>query len=170
MRRLARARKAPHDMVMRAQKGELSWQGHQVPAIAAAMGCGEKTARRWPHRFNHSGLQGLKDRGGQGRKQRITETERSRIISLIDHAPLSRPKTPVDEGAAPAERDPSPGWTLDTLAAEARRLGIDVGRSPVRRILPAEGMDWHRPRSHTRALAAARPTARRPCAQAGPDR
>ncbi|MFF3327709.1 hypothetical protein [Streptomyces sp. NPDC002889] len=37
------------------------------------------------------------------------------------------------------------------LAAEARRLGIDIGRSQVRRILLAEGVRWRRTRSWTRS-------------------
>ncbi|KOG91694.1 transposase, partial [Streptomyces varsoviensis] len=91
VRRLARARKAPRDTVMRARIVELSWQGLRVPAIAGEMGCGEKTVRRWLHRFNRSGLEGLEDRGGQGRKRRITESERSRIVGLVDYAPPGRP-------------------------------------------------------------------------------
>ncbi|MCZ0997440.1 hypothetical protein O1M63_03800 [Streptomyces mirabilis] len=42
-------------------------------------------------------------------------------------------------------------WTLDSLAAQARRLGIEVGRSQVCRILIAEGVRWRRTRSWTRS-------------------
>ncbi|MER6683888.1 hypothetical protein [Streptomyces olivaceoviridis] len=42
-------------------------------------------------------------------------------------------------------------WTLDTLTVEARRLGIDIGRSQVRRILLAEGVRWRRTRSWIRS-------------------
>ncbi len=148
VRRLARARKAPRDTVMRARIIELSWQGRRVPAIADEMGCSEKTVRRWLHRFNRAGLEGLEDRGGQGRKRRITETERSRIVGLVAYAPPSRLGA-RDDRAAAQEAD-APEWTLDALAAEARRLGIEVGRSQIRRILLAEGVEWHR-RSRTRA-------------------
>ncbi|MEU8951636.1 helix-turn-helix domain-containing protein, partial [Streptomyces sp. NPDC048489] len=51
---------------------ELSWLRLRVPAIAGELGCSPKTVRCWLHRFNHSGLQGLDDLGGQGRKRRIT--------------------------------------------------------------------------------------------------
>ncbi|MFI5628746.1 helix-turn-helix domain-containing protein [Streptomyces sp. NPDC051664] len=47
------------------------------------MRCSPKTVRRWPHRFDRSGLDGLEDLGGQGRKRRITEAERSQIIGLV---------------------------------------------------------------------------------------
>ncbi|UQA98170.1 hypothetical protein [Streptomyces halobius] len=74
-----------------------------------------------------------------------------------------------------AEESGPSEWTLDALAAAARRLGIEVGRSQVRRILLAEGVRWRRTRSWTRskdpdfagkgrgssASTATRPTARR---------
>lgn len=68
---------------MRARLVELSWAGSRVPEIAFELGCSQKTVRCWLHRFNRSGLEGLEDLGGQGRKRRITELERSRIIALV---------------------------------------------------------------------------------------
>ena len=90
VRRLSRARKAPRDVVMRARMIELSGSGLRVPAIAVELGCSQKTVRCWLHRFNRLGLQGLDDLGGQGRKRRITELERSRIISLVKTVPPGR--------------------------------------------------------------------------------
>lgn len=90
VRRLSRARKAPRDVVMRARMVELSWSGLPVPAIAVELGCSQKTARCWLHRFNRSGLPGLEDLGGQGRKRRITEEERSGIIALVKMVPPGR--------------------------------------------------------------------------------
>jgi hypothetical protein len=72
---------------MRARMIELSWSGLRVPAIAVELDCSQKTVRCRLHRFNRLGLQGLDDLGGQGRKRRITEQERSRIISLVKTAP-----------------------------------------------------------------------------------
>ncbi|WRZ95744.1 helix-turn-helix domain-containing protein [Streptomyces sp. NBC_01007] len=66
---------------------ELSWAGLRVPAIAMELDCSQKTVRCWLHRFNRSGLQELDDLGGQGRKRRITEEERSRIIFLVKTVP-----------------------------------------------------------------------------------
>ena len=151
VRRLSRARKAPRDAVMRARMIELSWSGLRVPAIAVELGCSQKTVRCWMHRFNRSGLQGLEDLGGQGRKRRITEEERSRIISLVKTVPPGRLRwEPVGELWAFDESGP-PEWTLDSLAAAARAEGIEVGRSQVRRILLAEGVRWRRTRSWTRS-------------------
>lgn len=130
---------------------ELSWSGQRVPAIADELGCSPKTVRRWLHRFNRCGLDGLEDLGGQGRKRRITKAERSRIIGLVRQAPPGR--LAVQAGAELAAEDEygPPEWTLDALAAAARRLGIEIGRSQVRRILLAEGVRWRRTRSWTRS-------------------
>ncbi|MCZ4612081.1 helix-turn-helix domain-containing protein [Streptomyces sp. Lzd4kr] len=151
VRRLSRARKAPRDVVMRARMIELSWSGMRVPAIAEELGCSQKTVRCWLHRFNRSGVQGLDDLGGQGRKRRITEEERSRIIALVKTVPPGRLRwEPVGELWAFDESGPAE-WTLDSLAAAARAEGIEVGRSQVRRILLAEGVRWRRTRSWTRS-------------------
>ncbi|MEV8023113.1 helix-turn-helix domain-containing protein [Streptomyces sp. NPDC086554] len=149
--RLVRARKAPRDLAVRARMVQLSWSGQRVPVIAAELGCGEKTVRRWLHRFNSRGVSGLEDLGGQGRKRRITEQERSRIIALVKTLPPGRLRwEPVDELWAPDELGPAE-WTLSTLAAAAQAEGIQVCRSQVRRILLAEGVRWRRPRSWTRS-------------------
>jgi transposase len=130
---------------------ELSWSGQRVPAIAQELRCSPKTVRRWLHRFNRSGLEGLEDLGGQGRKRRITEAERSRIIGLVRLPPPGRLTVQADGELAAADVSGPPEWTLDALAAEARRLGIEIGRSQVRRILLAEGVRWRRTRSWTRS-------------------
>ena len=153
VRRLSRARKAPRDAVMGARMVELSWSGLRVPAIAVELDCSQKTVRCWLHRFNSFGLrlQGLQDLGGRGRKRRITEEERSRIVSLVKTVPPGRLRwEPVGELRAFDESGPAE-WTLDSLAAAARAEGIDVGRSQVRRILLAEGVRWRRTRSWTRS-------------------
>ena len=147
IRRLAGARHAPADWSERAQIVALSWDGLAVPAIAAAAGCHENTVRRWLHRFNAAGLDGLGNRPGCGRKRRITEAERSRIIALARSAPPGQLARDADgELSADDERGPAQ-WTLDTLAQAARASGIQVQRSQVRRILLAEKVRWRRTRS-----------------------
>jgi transposase len=147
IRRLAGARHAPADWIERARIVALSWDGLAVPAIAARIGCHENTVRRWLHRFNAAGLDGLGNQPGVGRKRRITEAERSAIIALARSLPpgqLARDAT--GELSAGDERGPAQ-WTLDTLAQTAREAGIQVGRSQVRRILLAEKVRWRRTRS-----------------------
>ncbi|WP_240351090.1 helix-turn-helix domain-containing protein [Streptomyces olivoreticuli] len=83
VRRLAGARHAPADWIVRARIITLGWEGNRVPVMASRLGCHHKTVRKWLHRFNAQGLVGLGDRPGCGRKRRITEAERSRIIELV---------------------------------------------------------------------------------------
>jgi transposase len=147
IRKLARARHAPADWSERARIIALSWGGLAVPAIAGRLGCHPKKVRRWLHRFNAGGLDGLGDRPGAGRRRRITEAERSAIIALARAAPPGRlERDGAGELAAEAEEGPAQ-WTLDTLTETARRAGIQVGRSQVRRILLAEKVRWRRTRS-----------------------
>ena len=147
IRQLAGARHAPADWSERARIVALSWDGLAVPAIAAGVGCHENTVRRWLHRFNAAGVDGLGDRPGAGRKRRITEAERSRIIAMARSVPPGR----LDRdgaGELPADDERGPArWTLDALARAARDAGIGVGRSQVRRILLAEKVRWRRTRS-----------------------
>ena len=146
VRRLAGARHAPADWIERAQIITLSWDGLAVPTIAARVGCHENTVRRWLHRFNTVGIDGLGNRPGAGRKRRITEEERSRIITLARSLPPGQRVGDMTGEPVYGERGPAQ-WTLDTLAQTARDAGIQVGRSQVRRILLAEKIRWRRTRS-----------------------
>jgi transposase len=147
IRQLAGARHAPADWSERARIITLSWDGLAVPAIAAETGRHQNTVRRWLHRFNAAGLDGLGDRPGAGRKRRITEPERSRIIALARSVPPGRlDRDGAGELSADDEEGPAQ-WTLDTLSQAARDAGIRVGRSQVRRILRAEKVRWRRTRS-----------------------
>ena len=147
IRRLAGARHAPADWTERARIVALSWDGLAVPAIAAETGCHPNKVRRWLHRFNTAGIDGLGDRPGAGRKRRITEAERSAIIALARSVPPGRLARDAD-GELSAEAEDRPAeWTLDTLSQVARDAGIQAGRSQVRRILRAEKVRWRRTRS-----------------------
>src|SRR5215510_13967731 len=147
IRGLASARHAPADWIVRARIAALSWDGLAVPQIAARIGCHENTVRRWLHRFNAAGIDGLGDRPGAGRKRRITEAQRSAIIAMARSVPPGRlardaaGELSADAGDGPAQ------WTLDTLSQAARDAGIQVGRSQVRRILLAEKVRWRRTHS-----------------------
>ena len=147
IRRLAGARHAPADWIERARIIALSWDGLDVAAIAARVGCHENKVRRWLHRFNAAGVDGLGNQPGAGRRRRITEAQRSRIIALARSVPPGRlDRDAAGELSADDEHGPAQ-WTLDTLAQAARGAGIVVGRSQVRRILLAEKVRWRRTRS-----------------------
>jgi transposase len=152
VRKLAAARHAPADWILRGRMVALSWAGLRVPAIAKELGCHEQTVRRWLVRFNASGLDGLADLGGQGRKRRISEAERSRIVALVKQPPPGRPVRREDgELAAAEDESGAPFWTLDALTEAARAEGMDIHRSQVRRILLSEGVRWRRTRSWIRS-------------------
>jgi transposase len=147
IRRLAGARHAPADWIERARIIALSWDGLGVAEIAAGIGCHENTVRRWLHRFNAGGIDGLDNRPGCGRKRRITEAERSAIIALARSVPPGQlARDAAGELSAGDERGPAQ-WTLDALGQAARGAGIQAGRSQVRRILLAEKVRWRRTRS-----------------------
>jgi transposase len=147
VRKLAGARHAPADWSERARIVALSWDGLGVPAIAGQLGCHPKKVRRWLHRFNAAGIDGLGDRPGAGRRRRITEAERSAIIALARSVPPGRLERD-GAGELSAEREDGPAeWTLDALSQVARDAGIAVGRSQVRRILLAEKVRWRRTRT-----------------------
>jgi transposase len=147
IRKLAGARHAPADWAERARIVALSWDGLAVAAIAGQLGCHPKKVRRWLHRFNADGIDGLGDRPGAGRRRRITGAERSVIIALARSAPPGR-LLRDGAGELSAEREDGPAeWTLDTLAQTAQQAGIQVRRSQVRRILLAEKVRWRRTRT-----------------------
>lgn len=151
VRKLAGSRHAPGDWICRARMIARSWDGLRTSAIAAELGCHQETVRERLARFKVEGLDGLGDRPGAGRKPRLTEAERSTLVTLARSTPPGRPVqwpdgtlTPVDERPeAPAE------WTLDGLVAAAGERGIVIGRSQVRRILLKERVRWRRTRSWT---------------------
>ena len=87
------------------------------------------------------------DRPGAGRKPRITEEERSRIIALVSKDPPCKLLTQARGGLHSEDETKAAYWTLDALAEAADEMGIEVGRSQVRRILLKEKVRWRRTRS-----------------------
>jgi len=124
-----------------------SWEGLRTTAIAAEVGCHPQTVRERIARFNAEGLNGLGDRAGAGRKPRLTEAERSRLIALVAEPAPGRLVRQADGALAAADETQAAHWTLDALAAAAQARGIRVARSQVRRILRAERVRWRQPRA-----------------------
>src|SRR6266496_6606463 len=90
IRKVAGSRHAPADWVMRARMVVASWDGERTSTIAARLGCHMQTVRERLARFNAEGIDGLGDLPGAGRKRRITERERGRIIALARSDPPGR--------------------------------------------------------------------------------
>jgi transposase len=148
---LARSRHAPGDWILRARIIQSSWEGLRVPEIAEKLGCHQKTVRKWLSRFGLAGVDGLADLPGVGRKRRITEAERSRIIALVKTDPPGRLMRQADGKLEAADESKPPVWTLDALTEAAQAAGIEVHRSQVRTILLAEGVRWRRTHSWMRS-------------------
>jgi transposase len=142
LRKLVNSRHAPADWILRARMIMLSWRGLRTTGIAAHLGCHPQTVRQRIHRFNAEGMDGLGDRPGAGRKARITEAERSWIISLVATDPPGRLLRGAGGELEARDEQKEAHWTLDALTAAAREHGISVGRSQLRRILKAEGVRW----------------------------
>jgi transposase len=149
IRKLAGSRHAPTDWIMRARMIVASWDGDRTSTIAARLGCHMQTVRERLARFNTEGIDGLGDLPGAGRKRRITEHERGRIIALARSRPPGRPARTAGGDLHTVDEQAPAQWTLDTLAEAAQAEGIQVHRSQVRRILMAEKVRWR----HTRSWA-----------------
>src|SRR5215203_203206 len=129
IRKLAASRHAPGDWICRAQMIAWSWAGWKTARIAAALRCHPQTVRERLVRFNAEGVDGLGDLPGGGRKPRLTEAERSRVLALAASPPPGRLERGED-GVLEAADEGQPGeWTLDTLTAAARAAGIRIARS-----------------------------------------
>jgi transposase len=146
VRKLANSRHAPADWIMRARMIVRSWDGLRTKAIAKELGCHPQSVRERFHRFNAQGIDGLGDLPGAGRKPRITEAERSRIIAVVATDPPGRLVRGAGGELEAINEEKEAHWTLDALTAAARERGITVGRSQVRRILKAEGVRWRNSR------------------------
>jgi transposase len=99
-----------------------SWDGLRTKVIAEELGCHPQTVRERIHRFNAEGLDGLGDRPGAGRERRISETERSLIISLVGTDPPGRLVRGAGGELKASDEEREAHWTLDALtdAAQAR--------------------------------------------------
>jgi transposase len=146
IRKLARSRHAPGDWIKRARMIVHSWDGLRTTAIASELGCHPQTVRERIHRFDAEGIDGLGDRLGAGRKPRLTEEERSKIIALVATKPPGRLVVQADGALEARDEEREAHWTLDALTATVRVRGIRVGRSQVRRILLREGVRWRNTR------------------------
>jgi transposase len=116
-----------------------SWAGKTPNDIAAELDCHPQTVRIHLGRFNMEGISGLGMRSGSGRKPRLTEQERSRILGLVKQAPPGRLERRADELVARDEQG-SAQWSLNALTQAANEAGIRVKRSQIRRIYMREGV------------------------------
>jgi transposase len=104
---IVRARKCERRMLERARIVLLAAEGLSAPVIAAQVGCSEKLVKRWRGRYEHGGIEALKDAPRSGAP--LTHGPQTRAL-LIAKA-CTRP--PDTEQGARRER-----WTYEQLGAE----------------------------------------------------
>ena len=146
VRKLASSHHAPADWKFHAQMVIESWAGKTPNEIASELDCHPKTVRIHLNRFNAQGINGLGMREGAGRKPRLTEQERSRILALVKQPPPGKLERYAETLEARDETD-SAQWSLDALTKAAHAAGIQAGRSQIRRIYVREGVRWRRTHS-----------------------
>jgi transposase len=61
--------------------------GHAVNYVAGLFGINSTAVQRWIHRLNESGLQGLKDKPGRGRRSKFNDNDRLRLKSQLEKSP-----------------------------------------------------------------------------------
>ena len=81
VRKLAKSHHAPADWKFHAPMVVESWAGKTPDELATELGCHPQTVRIHLKRFNAEGVAALGMRPGSGRKPRLTEQERSRILA-----------------------------------------------------------------------------------------
>jgi transposase len=140
--KLAKSHHAPADWKFHAQMVLESWAGRTPNEIAVDLGCHPQTVRIHLARFNAEGIPGLGMRPGSGRKARLSEQERSRILVLVKQPPPGRWERQGDETLVAREEQGSAQWSLDALTEAAHAAGIQVERSQIRRIFVREGVRW----------------------------
>ena len=142
VRKLAGSFHAPADWKFHAQMVLLSWAEQTPNEIAAELACHPQTVRIHLKRFNAEGGTGLGMRPGSGRKPRLTEQERSRILALAKQAPPGHLEARADGTMVARDEEGSAHWSLNALAQAAQEAGIAVKRSQIRRIYLREGVRW----------------------------
>ena len=147
VRKLAGSLHAPADWKFHAQMVVLSWVGKTPNEIAAELGCHPQTVRIHLRRFNAEGIAGLGMRPGSGRKPRLTEQERSRILALARQEPPGHLSARADGTMVARDEQGSAQWSLDALTQAAQEAGIQIKRSQIRRIYLREGVRWRHPHS-----------------------
>lgn len=113
---------------------DLSAQGHSVPDLARMFDLTEATIRNYVHRFNHTGLTGLKPEYGQGRPTKVNLTK-SQWLDVLSQAPAD-----LEHLNSAAQN-----WTQALLQQYlAAYHQIVVSRPTISKALHRVGIRWRR--------------------------
>jgi transposase len=125
----------------------LSWDGADTATIAAGLGCHPQTVRQRIARFNEEGAQSIVEVSTGGRRPRLTESQRQKLVTMTLHLVGGQAPQVDAASAAPPENGsilhggPSK-VSLDDLVVAAQEHGIEIRRSQLRRVLLAAGLRW----------------------------
>ncbi len=111
-----------------------SEERYRVPEIAAMVGLGPDKVRKWIHRFNEHGIQGLRQISGKpGPPPKFREGTRKRIIEIA--------QTPPRQLGLLFST-----WTLQNLQKYLMEQGIvdRISHETLRKILREANVDWRR--------------------------
>jgi len=86
LRQLGRSQRDAR-MRVRVQAIVLARQGRTAVEIGRTLDVGRRSVQEWVRRYNHSGMDGLGHRPGQGRPWRLTKEERNRLCHRIESGP-----------------------------------------------------------------------------------
>ena len=134
------------EWIFRARIVSPSWKGLRTARIAEELGCHPKTVRKRLHRFNAEGIDGLGDRPGAGRSPASPRTSAPGSSPWSANDPPGKLLIGSDGGSASTTRRGQPTGPWIPSPRPHRGMGIEVGRSQVRRILLAEGVRWRNTR------------------------
>ena len=111
----------------------LSSEGYRIPEISTIVKAHPTNLRKWVHRFNERGPDGLISPRSGGPPPRFTEEQKEKITELAE-------KRPRDLGLNFSR------WTLHKLADQAVKRDIvdSISHEYVRQILKARGVDYRR--------------------------
>ena len=120
-------------MKHRARVVLLSSQGYRVPEIGALVRAHPANLRKWIHRFNERGCDGLQTVHSGGPRQRFSAEQRAEVVRLAQ-------TNPRDLGLNFSR------WTLHKLAQQATRRGIvdSISHECVRQMLRAAHCEYKR--------------------------
>jgi transposase len=120
-------------MKHRARVVLLSSEGYRVPEIGAMLEAHPANLRKWIHRFNQRGCEGLRTVHSGGPRQRFSPEQRAQIVRLSQTNPRDLELS-------------FSRWTLHKLAHQAARRGIvdSISHECVRQILKAANCEYRR--------------------------
>ena len=91
----ANGRSTEHRDRFRAKIILLRLDGMKIADVAARMRTSMRTVSIWSSRFEKAGLEGLADKGGQGRKPSLPAAKVARVITEVTRPPKSRSRWSV---------------------------------------------------------------------------